>query len=107
MVRGGANYVAIAPPNSYIDVANFTSPQHLVNFLKRLDKDDGAYNKFHAWRRDYVYVTDPLWHSSSWCGLCKALNDEEQKPKWYKDIHEFIDKSCATRVVRDKGTQMG
>ena len=93
VVRGGANYSAIAPPNSYIDVANFSSPQHLANFLKRLDEDDRLYNKFHAWRRDYVYKGEP----SAWCNLCQALNAEVQVPKYYEDIQQFWSKenNCA------------
>ena len=94
MVRGGANYAAIAPPNSYIDVANFSSPQHLANFLKQLNEDDKLYNNFHAWRREHVYKTEP----SVWCNLCQALNAETQVPKYYEDIQHFWSKerNCAT-----------
>ena len=36
---GGANYKAIAPPKSYIDVNDFESPKQLSQFLIKLSKN--------------------------------------------------------------------
>ncbi len=36
---GGADYKSIAPPNSYIDVFNFTGPKDLANYLLHLDNN--------------------------------------------------------------------
>ena len=38
VVLGGANYERFAPPNSYINVADFDSPKHLANYLIYLDQ---------------------------------------------------------------------
>ena len=38
VVLGGANYERFAPPNSYINVAEFDSPKHLANYLIYLDQ---------------------------------------------------------------------
>ena len=39
IVMGGANYKAIAPPKSYIDVNDFDSPKQLAQFLIKLSKN--------------------------------------------------------------------
>jgi hypothetical protein len=36
IVMGGANYSTVAPPHSYINVADFTSPHELATFLLKV-----------------------------------------------------------------------
>ncbi|RXG54878.1 Glycoprotein 3-alpha-L-fucosyltransferase A [Armadillidium vulgare] len=46
VVMGGADYAAIAPPYSYINVEDFESPKDLANYLIYLDKNDTAYMEY-------------------------------------------------------------
>ena len=41
VVMGGANYAALAPPMSYINVADFRSAKELANYLLYLDAHPG------------------------------------------------------------------
>ena len=50
VVMGGADYKHFAPPKSYIDVADFESPEQLANFLLKLDKDEEEYLSYFWWK---------------------------------------------------------
>ncbi len=41
VVMGGANYASLAPPMSFINVADFRSAKELANYLLYLDTHDG------------------------------------------------------------------
>nr|CAH0103436.1 unnamed protein product [Daphnia galeata] len=86
IVYGGADYSAYAPPFSYIDAADFKSPKALADYLKLLDENDGLYQKYFDWKKDYEVVSSPV---SGWCELCEKLNDLQQKPKVYKDMTDW------------------
>ena len=36
---GGSDYKLVAPPNSYIDVHDYKSPEHLAEYLEYLDRN--------------------------------------------------------------------
>jgi alpha-1,3-fucosyltransferase 10 len=49
--RGAPNVADLAPaPDSYVDAADFASPAALAEYLNRLDGDEQAYARHHAWR---------------------------------------------------------
>ena len=50
VVMGGGDYNNIAPPKSFIDVADFESPEELAKFLLKLDKDDQEYLSYFWWK---------------------------------------------------------
>ena len=80
VVLGGSNYSSLLPPNSYIDVRNFTSPKHLARYLRKLDGDDSMYNSYFEWRRNYQLTC-----AKHQCKLCEYLNTYTKK-KVYKNI---------------------
>ena len=41
------------PPGSYIDVRNFSSPNHLAEYLKYLDRNDNAFMEYFTNRSYY------------------------------------------------------
>ncbi|VDN16640.1 unnamed protein product [Dibothriocephalus latus] len=43
-------YCAVAPPNSFIHVDDFSSPAELADYLNWLDKNDDAYASYFAWQ---------------------------------------------------------
>ncbi|KAL7056991.1 hypothetical protein AAHC03_019045 [Spirometra sp. Aus1] len=44
------DYCALAPPNSFIHVDDFSSPAELANYLIWLDQNDTAYSSYFAWQ---------------------------------------------------------
>lgn len=86
VVYGGGNYSHIAPPHSYINVEDFENVESLANYLRQLQNDVKSYMKYFEWKKNY-YVD-----SSSdryMCELCAKLNDPEEPPKTYPDIHDW------------------
>lgn len=69
----------VLPPNSYLDVRNFTSPKNLADYLKMLDKDDEMYMSYHSWRSKYR-VAEGMFSPDGpiLCEICNALHDVEQ-----------------------------
>ena len=45
IVMGGSDYKQLAPPMSFIDVADFKSAKELANYMLYLDSHDGKYSK--------------------------------------------------------------
>ncbi|XP_072167728.1 uncharacterized protein [Diadema setosum] len=54
VVYGGRKeaYERVAPPKSFIHVADFSSPKELAEYLIMLDKDNTLYEEYFAWRRE-------------------------------------------------------
>ena len=40
------DYTALAPPNSFIHVDQFSGPAQLARFLHKLDQDEELYNEY-------------------------------------------------------------
>ena len=53
IVLGGANYSVVAPPHSYIDVLDYSSPRALAQYLHELDRNDTAYLSYFWWKEHY------------------------------------------------------
>ena len=86
IVMGGSkNYKKIAPPNSYIDIDDYKSPQDLAKYLKYLDKNDKEYLKYFEWIHDYSYYKI----NSKWCQLCRKLNNASEPEKSYSNITKW------------------
>lgn len=105
IVYGGADYTQYAPPNSYINIADFRSPQKLAEYLLLLNRNDGLYMKYFEWKRDYEVIRKPL---NGWCDLCEKLNDATQVSKnygnlskwWYDDVPCLAGSSFINSVMR-------
>lgn len=91
LVYGGADYAQYAPPNSYVNVADFKTPKDLAEYLILLQNNDALYDKFFDWKKDYQVIRKPL---NGWCDLCEKLHDSSLPSKsyssvaqwWYEDI---------------------
>ena len=92
IVLGGANYSAILPPNSYIDVFNFSSPRLLAEYLQKVGTDKSLYNSYFEWKNNYCI--ERVDHNRNLCQLCKHLNnnnnlnknkvqDKDKRKKWW------------------------
>ena len=84
VVYGGANYSALAPEKSFIDVHDFASAQHLADYLIYLDANQTAYEEYFQWRKS---PKEPAY--SAWCRLCEKLNDPASVAGHYDDIYDW------------------
>ncbi len=75
-----SDYIKVAPPNSFIHVRDFISPQHLATFLQKVGANENQYLSFFQWKRH-----GSISSSSLWCKLCLRLHDVGA-PHWYKDV---------------------
>ncbi|XP_042855623.1 glycoprotein 3-alpha-L-fucosyltransferase A-like isoform X2 [Penaeus japonicus] len=97
VVMGGpvATYKKMLPPNSFLHVDDFDSPEDLARHLLALATDPKAYNRLHAWRSQYRisnehgYFESPVYH---YCRICEALNYNDPKPKSYDRMQDFWNK---------------
>ena len=72
VVMGGANYAKLLPPNSYIDVRNFTSAANLAEYLKHLQKNPEEYLTFLQWKNDFIIEDE--YSPKRMCQLCDLLH---------------------------------
>lgn len=86
LVYGGADYSQYAPPNSYVNVADFATPKELGEYLTLLHNNDALYNKYFEWKKNYEVIRKPL---NGWCDLCEKLNDPSLQPKTYDNVAQW------------------
>jgi alpha-1,3-fucosyltransferase len=86
VVYGGADYTQYAPPNSYVNVADFATPKELAEYLLLLDNNEALYSKFFEWKRDYEVIPQT---ADGWCDLCEKLNDPAQERKSYGNLTKW------------------
>ncbi|CAG5135093.1 unnamed protein product [Candidula unifasciata] len=91
VVRGGADYKSYFPPGTFVDAADFSSPEALADYLDDLGNDKSRYISYLRNKNRYQVV----WDSPTWqCKLCEKLHVDRQK-KTYKNIHAwFTTNSC-------------
>ena len=82
-----ADYEKVAPPHSFIHVDNFTSPKHLAEYIKYLDKNDEAYYEYHMWRNKYE-AKSTGYNYKPYCKLCSMLHKTVYTHE-QRDIEEF------------------
>jgi alpha-1,3-fucosyltransferase len=86
VVLGGADYSRFAPPNSYINARDFSSPKELAEYLMLLNRTDSLYASYFHWKNDF-YISVPDMYG--WCELCIMANDRNLPPKVYHDIKQW------------------
>ena len=92
IVYGGADYSQYAPPQSYINVADFKSPRDLADYLRFLDSNEAMYLKYFEWKKDWDVINRPR---NGWCDLCEKINnvyladDQKTESKSYENISKW------------------
>lgn len=84
VVYGGADYTRFLPPGSYINVQDFQSVAHLVDYLYYLANDTEEYMKYFWWK-DYYDTIGGL----TFCSLCDKISKVGEKPnrtQYYDDV---------------------
>ena len=93
VVMGLANYSQLLPPHSYIDVRDFASPKHLVDYMKLLDANDFLYNEYFRWKPHYrCSVGDK--HVP--CDICRHLLETRGRQQRVKNVTSFwgVENNC-------------
>ena len=83
VVRGGADYEQYFPPNTFINTADFHSPQHLATYLKSLMADTETYAEMLKTKDNFVLTRDTV---ASLCELCKKLHSTDIQQRVYPDL---------------------
>ncbi|KAI9562652.1 hypothetical protein GHT06_010106 [Daphnia sinensis] len=86
IVLGGADYQRFAPPHSYINALDFSTPKELADYLLLLDNSQELYAQYFQWRNDYDVHVPAL---DGWCDLCRMAHDETLPAKVYPDIRKW------------------
>ena len=86
VVLGMADYKKILPKGSYIDIRDFQSAESLAKYLKYLDGNDRAYEKYFEWKNNYVIKH----HYEYYCKLCDYLHKNPRPKKTYSDLYSWL-----------------
>ena len=86
VVFGGAHYSKFAPPHSYINAQDFTSPKALAQYLITVSSNPKLYSHFFEWRRHFDVRSPKI---DPWCQLCQMLNDQSLPAKTYENISRW------------------
>jgi len=81
------DYEKSSPFKSFIHVDDFSGPDELAEYLKKLDNDDDLYNSYFQWKG-----TGEMINTKFFCRMCALLHDPKERPEerqFYKDINEW------------------
>lgn len=73
-------YTRIAPADSFLHAYNFSSVDDLGSYLKFLDQNNTAYNRYHKWR-SYYTISFPNYNITA-CKLCALANNMPVQPAY-------------------------
>jgi alpha-1,3-fucosyltransferase len=95
VVMGQAEYSRLAPPHSYIDALDFSSPKALADYLLDLNSNYTRYLSYFWWQ-DYYRVqpasvspkAGAVHFAQAMCRLCERLHTDDAE-KIYKNFYEW------------------
>ncbi len=73
VMYGGTNYSRDAPPHSFINVKDYSSPQDLARYLRQLASNETEYNSYFEWKKSYDILKNTI--PRGFCRLCEILNE--------------------------------
>ncbi|XP_063003356.1 3-galactosyl-N-acetylglucosaminide 4-alpha-L-fucosyltransferase FUT3-like [Elgaria multicarinata webbii] len=80
-----SNYERYLPPDAFIHVDDFPTPQQLADFLHRLDRDPIQYQRYFQWRSQLKPFAFLSWHIH-YCKACWAL---QSRPTQYQTVRKL------------------
>ena len=78
------DYEAVAPPQSFIHVDSFQSPEELAGYLHLLDQDDELYNQYFAWKDKGDFLATKFF-----CRVCSMLHYSKIYHQDWIDIQDW------------------
>ena len=84
---GTRDVVKVVPNGSYIDVADFNTPDDVANYLKLVLEDETLYNSYFEWKYkpfdpEYVRNNRALWTDSVFCRICHYVDTLQRGLEW-------------------------
>ncbi|CAG9786142.1 unnamed protein product [Diatraea saccharalis] len=86
----------LLPPNSFLHVDDYPSPESLAKYIMTISKNDDYILAYHQWRNDFKIVNEHGYFGSKsfhFCRLCEALNYNNLTRNSYSllDLELFLD----------------
>ncbi|ELU10959.1 hypothetical protein CAPTEDRAFT_172884 [Capitella teleta] len=80
------DYIAAAPPNSFIHIEDFPTVKALADHLKELNTNDERYSEYFRWKGSGSFI-----NTKFWCRLCTLLHTvpTEGKVTWYENVDKW------------------
>ena len=84
----GTQYIGeVVPKGSYIDVADFSSPEELAHYLAKVLADDDLYNKYFEWKwkpfnKEFEERFRILWTVPFECRMCRYVEALQKDWEW-------------------------
>ena len=105
VVLGGVAYTDYLPKSAFIDVADFSSPKALSEYLHFLDENDDKYNEYFSWKKEYIIerIRNVDYRA---CDICKHLNRKNKPKNVYSNFSKWW-KHCTLPVDYYKGIDFG
>ena len=84
---GTRDVVKVVPYGSYIDVADFNTPDDVANYLKLVLENETLYNSYFEWKYkpfdpEYVRNNRALWTDSVFCRICHYVDTLQRGLEW-------------------------
>lgn len=90
VIAASDSTVELLPRDSYLNVFDFPTLEHLANRMLEVGNNETLFNSFFLWRKHYVKDT-----GHAWCKLCRALY-ENRTHQYYHDLEGWLRKdSCS------------
>lgn len=93
VVYGGADYVKLLPPKSFIDIEDFGNPQNLSSYMKYLAEHPMEYMKYFEWKGIYKPFVRLLYDV---CAMCEYFHRTCNDAPRSVDLREYwgVDTNC-------------
>ncbi|XP_059176639.1 alpha-(1,3)-fucosyltransferase C-like [Physella acuta] len=90
VVRGGADYKSFFPPKTFVDAADFDTPEELAEYLRKLSQNKQLYLQMLEEKNKYRTVPEVPWT----CNLCRKMM-QDSSVQWYPDIWSwYVQDQC-------------
>ena len=85
------NYKAHLPQNSFINIMDFSSPNHLADHLYEVSRNKTLYELYISWKRTHRVQMDP--YQMCMCQLCDYLHKTKDDPPKTVNLREYWSKN--------------